>query len=72
MNLRTAAVCDAVKAQDIIVYTITFQVSSSTVRNLMRDCATDVSNYFDSPDAATLEASFREIGRELSNLRIGG
>ena len=72
LNLRTTAVCNAVKAQGIIVYTITFQVSSSTVRNLMRDCATDTSNYFDSPDAATLEASFREIGRELSNLRIGG
>ena len=72
LNLRTTAVCNAVKAQGIIVYTITFQVSSSTVRNLMRNCATDESNYFDSPDAATLEASFREIGRELSNLRIGG
>ncbi len=69
---RTIEVCDNIKDNDILIYTITFQVSSNTAREVMRDCATDPSKYFDSPDPATLEQTFRAIGKELSNLRIGG
>lgn len=72
LDSRTAEVCDAIKAQGILVYTITFQVNSNSARNLMRNCATDTSKYFDSPNAATLTQTFRAIGKELSNLRIGG
>lgn len=72
LDTRTAEVCDAIKAEGILIYTITFQVSSNSARNLMRDCATDTSKYFDSPNAATLTQTFRAIGKELSNLRIGG
>jgi hypothetical protein len=60
-----------IKAKDIIIYTITFQVSSNSVRNLMRDCASEPDNYFDSPSDSELAAAFRAIGKELSNLRIG-
>ncbi|MDA0221639.1 MAG: pilus assembly protein TadG-related protein [Proteobacteria bacterium] len=72
LNSRTTEVCNAIKAEGILIYTITFQVASNTARNLMRDCATDTSKYFDSPNAATLTQTFRAIGKELSNLRIGG
>jgi hypothetical protein len=72
LNARTATVCTNIKDKGIIIYTITFQVNSATVQNLMQNCATDASKYFNSPDASTLESTFRAIGRELSNLRIGG
>jgi len=72
LNDRTTEICDAIKAQGVLIYTITFQVSSGTVQNLMADCASEPDNYFDSPDSATLEAAFRAIGKELSNLRLGG
>lgn len=71
LNARTLEVCTAMKALGIIVYTITFQVGSNSARNLMRDCATDAGKYFDSPSNAELERSFRAIGAQLSNLRIG-
>jgi len=71
LDSRTATVCDNIKAKDILVYTITFQVSSNSVRNLMRDCATEPDNYFDSPSDSELASAFRAIGQELSNLRIG-
>ncbi len=71
LNNRTTAVCNNIKAEGIIIYTITFQVSSNTVRNLMRGCASEPDNYFDSPSAAELQSAFRAIGQELSNLRIG-
>ena len=72
LNARTATVCSNIKEKGIIIYTITFQVSSFTVQDLMQKCATDPSKYFNSPDSNTLERTFRAIGRELSNLRIGG
>ncbi len=68
---RLSEVCTNIKATGILVYTITFQVSSSTIRNLMRSCATDSNKYFSSPSGAELERAFRAIGAELSNLRIG-
>ncbi len=68
---RTTTTCDNIKAEGIILYTITFQVSSNSIRDLMRDCASEADNYFDSPSDTELEAAFRAIGQELSNLRIG-
>tara|TARA_B100000676_G_scaffold227875_1_gene225894 strand:+ start:2182 stop:3477 length:1296 start_codon:yes stop_codon:yes gene_type:complete len=72
LNDRTQEVCDNIKEKGIIIYTITFQVSSSTVQNLMEACASDPSKFFNSPNSSTLENTFRAIGKELSNLRIGG
>jgi hypothetical protein len=71
LDNRLTQVCNAIKGEDIIVYTITFQVGSAAVQNMMRNCASDPSNYFDSPSSADLESAFRSIARELSNLRIG-
>ena len=71
LNDRLSQVCENIKAKNVLVYTITFQVSSSSTRDLMRDCATDANKYFNSPSNAELEKTFRAIGAELSNLRIG-
>jgi len=71
LNTRTATVCENIKATGTIVYTITFQVSDNTARTLMRNCATDTGKYFDSPSNESLRATFRAIGAQLSNLRIG-
>ena len=51
-------------------HTITFQVSSTVARNLMRSCASDPSKYFDSPDAATLTQTFRAIGSLMRLMTI--
>jgi len=71
LDKRTTQVCDNIKAAGVTIYTITFQVGSSDVRDLMEDCASEPDNYFDSPSDAELESAFRAIGQELSNLRIG-
>ena len=67
---RTEAACDYAKAQGIRVYTITFQVNSSSTRDLMRDCASHSSLYFDSPSAEALEDAFEMIAGDLTNLRL--
>jgi Flp pilus assembly protein TadG len=80
LNNRMTALCNAVKANNIIIYTITFQLGNSTAHNnartLFRSCATRPEYYFDaesqvsgssSPDLRTV---FRTIGDSLANLRI--
>lgn len=72
MDDRLLEVCDAMKALDILVYTIGFDLAgSSNVLDLLEDCATDPSKFFDSPGPGDLQSAFTTIGAELSNLRIG-
>ena len=66
-NVRT--LCDRVKDEGIVVYTITFQAPQSADA-LMSACATSPAHYFRSPTADDLRDAFRTIAGELSALRI--
>jgi Flp pilus assembly protein TadG len=70
LDSRTTAACDYAKAQGIRVYTITFQVNSSSTRNMMEDCASHPTLYFDSPSGAALRDAFEMIAGDLTNLRL--
>jgi len=70
LNSRLTEVCTGMKNAGITVYTITFNVSSSTTQNLFENCATDSDKYYNSPDSATLALAFRAIGAELKNLHL--
>lgn len=70
LNTKTAALCDSLKANNVILYTIAFGTPGSAAESLMLGCASKPEYYFDSPDAATLQQAFRQIGDSLSNLRL--
>ncbi|MBR0680588.1 Flp pilus assembly protein TadG [Roseomonas eburnea] len=70
ISARMARLCTRIKATGVILYTITFNVSSSSTQDLYRSCATQPEYYFNSPDAAALQAAFREIAGQLANLRL--
>jgi len=70
LNTRTGTLCTNIKNAGILVYTITFQVTNQTIINLMRDCASAPSKFFNSPTNGQLQAAFEQIGGELSKLRI--
>jgi Flp pilus assembly protein TadG len=70
VNNRMSQLCTSMKAQGILIYTITFQLSNTTTQNLFRSCATSPAHYYNSPSNADLEAAFVEIGNELTNLRL--
>ena len=71
MDDRLSTVCEEMRDEDILVYTITFQLRGSATKRLMENCASGPVRYFDSPSNAKLEVVFKAIGAELSNLRIG-
>lgn len=70
MNNRTEEACEAVKDEDIQLFTITFAVNDPNTEALMRDCATDPSMYYNSPDTSTLDDVFKAIATRISELRI--
>lgn len=70
LDPKTAEVCNRVKDSGIRVYTITFQLHNGSIKDLMRDCATEPGLYFDSPNNEELKTVFSAIARDLSNLRI--
>ena len=70
INARMSRLCTSIKANGVILYTITFNVTNSTTRDLYRTCATQPEYYFNSPDSTALQAAFREIAGQLANLRL--
>jgi len=70
LDPKTSAVCENIKEAGIRLYTITFQLPNGPIKDLMRDCATSPSLYYDSPSNAQLQTVFQAIAKDLSNLRI--
>ena len=68
---RMANTCALMKAEGIIIYTLTFgSTPSASTQDLYRNCATAANYYFHAPTNAQLAVAFRTIGTALSNLRI--
>jgi Flp pilus assembly protein TadG len=68
---RMLDMCQTMKAQGIIIYTMTFGGSpSAATQQMYRDCATEEDMYFDAPTASALQQAFIEIADQLSALRI--
>ena len=63
--------CQTMKAQGIIIYTMTFGPSPDAgTRTLFETCATEPDMYFNAPSATELQQAFVQIADELSALRI--
>ena len=77
LDEKTALACTELKSagkdaggQGVEVFTITFNVTNSGIKTLMRNCASSDANYFNSPSNSELQAAFRAIASALSNLRL--
>lgn len=66
----TRELCVNVKAQEIVVYTIAFEVSDPGIKDILEDCATAPSHYFDAANAGDLVAAFQTIGASLRNISL--
>jgi Flp pilus assembly protein TadG len=70
-NEKFEEVCERMKEDGIIIYTITFTSSiNSTTKDYYRECASDETKYYDAPGQSDLVDAFQSISRELSNLYI--
>jgi Flp pilus assembly protein TadG len=70
VNNRMTALCTAMKAQGIIIYTIVVETPSSATNALYQGCATRPEFYFPTPNADDLGDVFKQIAEQLANLRL--
>jgi Flp pilus assembly protein TadG len=62
--------CRTMKEAGVTVYTIGFQLDSSRARDVLADCATDASKFYDAEDGAALRQAFRDIALQIAKLRL--
>jgi Flp pilus assembly protein TadG len=71
VSSKAATMCTNIKTTGITVYTIGFQLGgSSTAINTLRNCASDVSKFYNAEDGAQLRAAFRDIALQIASLRL--
>ncbi|MGH6902737.1 MAG: hypothetical protein ACREIR_08355, partial [Geminicoccaceae bacterium] len=71
LDNRMLDMCQTMKAEGIIIYTMTFGPSPDAgTQNLFENCATEPDMYFNAPTATALQQAFVEIADQLSSLRI--
>ena len=68
---QSLAMCTAMKAAGVIVYTVGFQVvNDQRARDLINGCATSAGHVYMADSGASLRTAFAAIGRDISQLRI--
>jgi Flp pilus assembly protein TadG len=70
LNTWMSQMCTTIKQNEIIIYTILFNNNTAATQTLFRNCASSASNYFLSPTGTDLQNAFKQIGKELSTLRL--
>lgn len=60
-NQTTAELCENIKASNISLYTIAYDVDDTSVYSLMSGCASGPSSYFEVHDSSGIAAVFEEI-----------
>ncbi len=66
----TATLCRNIKAKNITIFTVAFEVNDPATKSMLRQCATSPSNYFNASNGAELTKAFEDIGIQLSDLRL--
>jgi len=69
-NCLTKKTCDAIKAQNITIYSVAFQVTDLTIKGILQNCASSSAGYFDSASATDLQNAFVAIGNSITAIRI--
>lgn len=65
------ALCDAMKAQGVIVYTVGFQIAAGgDAADLLADCASSAEHAYLPSSGSDLSQAFVAIGRDITRLRI--
>jgi len=69
-NTKLLQVCDKVKADGIQVYTIAFEVTDSTIIDVLTQCSSGPPFFYNAHTIADLTGAFHNIGAELTRPRL--
>ena len=66
----TKQLCTNIKADGVEVYTVAFEIKDVASKDMIRECASSSTNYFDASDSTKLLSALEELAMKLSNLRL--
>lgn len=69
-NELTAELCVNIKAKNIEIFTVAFDLADGPIKDILRACASKPANYFDATGAAELETAFADIAEGFTPLRL--
>jgi Flp pilus assembly protein TadG len=69
-NRLTEQTCANVKAAGIKIYTIAFQVTDPTIKNVLSNCASGPPFYYDASTMSGMTSAFTSIGQSLTAVRL--
>jgi Mg-chelatase subunit ChlD len=69
-NQKLRQVCQNIKAKGITIYTIAFDVTDSSIKNLLANCASGPPFYYDASTNQALSNAFTSIAGQLTAVRI--
>lgn len=67
----TKKTCDNIKAAGIRVMTVAFEVTNTTIKKILQNCASTPSDYYDATDITAMREAFKAIGAKLTAIRLG-
>ena len=70
IDARQRQMCDAIKAAGITIYTIQINTSGDPVQAVMQYCASSADKFVYMTSAAQLDGTLRDIGGQLTRLRL--
>ncbi len=69
-NTITSELCTNVKTEKLVIYTIAFEVSDTITKDMLKNCASKTSYYYDAGNSTELAEAFETIAGELKQLRL--
>jgi Flp pilus assembly protein TadG len=67
-NAAMTKLCNNIKSDGIMVYTVAFEVNDSQIKNLLTDCATSPTKFFDAANSSQLAQAFSAIAGSLQKV----
>jgi Flp pilus assembly protein TadG len=70
LDTAMSTLCTRIKASGIEIYTVAFRVSTTSITNRLKACATDNAHYSYAADGVALGTIFNHIGENVTNAAI--
>jgi hypothetical protein len=67
---RMKLVCNAAKADGVIVYSIFVHIGTNGSSSALQNCASDSSKYYDLTASSQIKTAFQDIAQKIANLHV--
>ena len=66
----TLAACSFIKSQDVEIYAIAFQIDDKDTEDMLKDCATTFSHYYDADSIEQLKEAFSDVAASFREVAL--